>query len=61
MATNKQDKFTVVGTDIEDVKLKNEHSGLTFKELNKIFEQNAMKGITIGDESQLENDNHINS
>ena len=57
---NKQGKFTVAGTNIEEVKMRNEHSGLTFKELNKIFEQNAMKDINISNESKPENNNHIN-
>ena len=60
LETNKQGKFTVAGTNIEEVKMRNEHSGLTFKELNKIFEQNAMKDINISNESKPENNNHIN-
>lgn len=33
------DSFTVVGTNIDEVISQNERSGLTFKDLNKIFEE----------------------
>jgi hypothetical protein len=38
----------VTGTNIKDVKRKNEHSGLTYKELNELFDKTTIglsKGI----------------
>lgn len=39
-----QDPLTVAGTNINDVKSQNERSGLTFKDLNKIFEDEEIVG-----------------
>jgi len=39
-----QDSFTVVGTNIDEVISQNERSGLTFKDLNKIFEDEEIVG-----------------
>lgn len=39
-----QDLITVVGTNINEVISQNEQSGLTFKDLNKIFEDEEIVG-----------------
>lgn len=34
---NNQDKFTIVGTNIDEVKRQNANSGMTYNELNEWF------------------------
>lgn len=40
---NDHDKFTVAGTNIDEVKRQNAQSGLTFNELNEFFAGNSDK------------------
>jgi len=43
MEENHQDQFTVAGTNINEVKKQNAQSGLTFNELNKLFDKKPGK------------------
>jgi hypothetical protein len=42
---NNLDMFTVTGTNINDVKRQNEHSGLNYNVLNELFEKTT-KGLS---------------
>ncbi|WP_161487594.1 hypothetical protein [Paenisporosarcina indica] len=46
---NDQDLYTIAGTSIDDVISQNERSGLTFNELNKIFEDEEIIGQHVDD------------
>jgi putative membrane protein len=52
---NNQDKFTIVGTNIDEVKRQNANSGMTYNELNEWFAKQ-----TKNNSKNLKNINSIN-
>lgn len=58
---NNPETFTVTGTNIKDVKRQNEQSGLTYNELNELFDKTTT-GLSKGNNSdtKLEDDKKKN-